>query len=224
GEVGVMEMGQGTFLDIAHGTYPDVTSSATTIPGGLHGAGLSQSNLAYTILVNKGSYFTRVGNGPFPTEMKGAVADSTRQAGNEFGTTTGRPRRCGYVDLPLLRSALELNGADCLCLTKLDITSDEPFMLVNTDYGTAGGEKLSYAPNIFEWRDVSARVEMLPSWKSYNLAGIKEFRDLPIPLQSYLNYINDKLLRKNSLPIASVISIGKSLEDMVITDNFLQKP
>jgi adenylosuccinate synthase len=119
----VFEGAQGTMLDIDHGTYPFVTSSSATTGGAVIGTGIAPTAIDTVIGVTK-AYCTRVGGGPFPTELKDAIGDALRARGNEFGAVTGRPRRCGWIDLPLLRYAGMINGISWLVVTKLDVLDE----------------------------------------------------------------------------------------------------
>jgi adenylosuccinate synthase len=202
GHVGVAEMGQGTFLDNIHGEHPFVTSSGTTIPAGLWQAGLSPRDLGYSILVVKGPYWTRVGNGPFATEFDDKKAEEFRQTGREFGTTTGRPRRCGAPDLPLLARAIELNGADCLCLTKMDKTADKKNLTI-----------LSTKRSFEEW----------DGWGEKEAFGAREISALPWQARQFIDFLETELGHLNT-SLINLVSTGPSLEDMIVTDDFLKKP
>lgn len=197
GQVGIAEMGQGAGLDSIHGNYPFVTSSLTTIPGGLAQAGLSHKDLAYGILVVKGPYWTRVGAGDFPTEFPPDEAEKFRQIGHEFGTTTGRPRRCGYPDLPFLVKAIELNGPDCLCLTKIDTVPETDMLKINNAFGNP------------------AKVR---NWHTKDVFGKTQLTDLPATAQLLVH------LYEQTGTNAELISTGPSLEDMIIRKKFLKKP
>lgn len=198
GQVGIAEMGQGTGLDNIHGSYPFVTSSLTTIPGGLAQAGLSHKDLGYGILVVKGPYWTRVGEGPFPTEFPAEEAEIYRKTGREYGTTTGRPRRCGFPDLPFLVNAIELNGPDCVCLTKMDAVPPEV--------------------DILTIRNVHGNIGTICNWQPEDALGKTQITDLPAGARM--------LLYRYTQTCANVqlVSTGPSLEDMIIGDNFLKKP
>lgn len=197
GQVGIAEMGQGMGLDNIHGDYPFVTSSLTTIPGGVAQAGLSHKDLAYGILVVKGPYWTRVGAGNFPTEFSPEDAEKFRQTGHEFGTTTGRPRRCGCPDLSFLVRALALNGPDCVCLTKMDAVPKMDFLHMRNAYGN---------------------MASIRSWQPEEVFGKTHLTDLPTSAQ-WLVQLYEQTGAKVSL-----VSTGPSLEDMIIEKNFLKKP
>ncbi len=199
GSIGVMEMGQGTGLDNIHGSYPFVTSSLTTIPAGLAQAGLSHKDLGYGILVVKGPYLTRVGAGEFPTEMDRDTADKFRRLGKEFGTTTGRARRCGYTDLLFLRHAINLNGPDCICLTKMDITGDEPLIKVRLTNG---------------------KYVEVDGWNGADILKARKVSQMPYEAQSFINLVNN--LMDPTKKLATLISTGPSLEDIVMLPGFLE--
>lgn len=197
GQVGIAEMGQGARLDSIHGDYPFVTSSLTTIPGGLAQAGLSHKDLGYGILVVKGPYWTRVGAGNFPTEFGMKMSHMFRQIGREFGTTTGRPRRCGYPDLPFLVKAIELNGPDCLCLTKMDAVPETDFLRIRNAFGN---------------------IARIRNWRTGDVFGKTQLTDLPTTAQWLVR------LYEQTGVNAKLISTGPSLEDMIIRKKFLKKP
>lgn len=207
GEVGIAEMGQGTGLDNIHGSYPFVTSSLTTIPGGLAQAGLSHKDLGYGILVVKGPYWTRVGNGPFKTEFTTERADEFRQAGHEYGTTTGRPRRCGYPDMKFLQQAMRLNGADCVCLTKMDKTADQEKLAISDQFGC---------------------VRFIDGWKEADISQKSNWKDMPEAAKKYIAVFEEALPHSSEhccRRLISLVSTGPSLEDMAIDrEHFLLNP
>jgi adenylosuccinate synthase len=185
----LFEGAQGTLLDINLGTYPFVTSSNTTIAGVFSGTGLSPKAVDRVIGMSK-AYTTRVGEGPFPTELKDESGRTLRERGNEYGSTTGRPRRVGWLDLVALRYAVQVNGVDSLFLTKLDVLDELDEIQVATAYekdGERGGRFFAHA-------DVLSRVrpfyQALPGWKK-NLGAIRRLRDLPPQVRSYLRFIED---------------------------------
>ncbi len=135
----LFEGAQGCLLDLDHGTYPYVTSSSTIAAGACQSAGIGPTQIDATVGITK-AYATRVGEGPFPTELHGAAGDALRVAGGEFGATTGRPRRCGWLDLPALRMGVRLSGMSSLALTKLDVLADLPEVAVCTAYRVDGKE------------------------------------------------------------------------------------
>lgn len=182
------EGAQGTMLDIDHGTYPYVTSSNPTIGGVFIGAGVGPELVDEVIGVCK-AYVTRVGEGPFPTEETGPVGDYIRQQGKEFGVTTGRPRRCGWFDLPLMRQALRVNGISYLVMNSLDVLSGLKEIKLCTGYRYQGRV----------WEDLTCcsilpRVEpvyeIFPGWEE-DISGIRDFAELPENAKRYINRIEE---------------------------------
>jgi len=189
GERILCEGAQGTFLDLDMGTYPYVTSSTTTSAGAATGLGLPPSVLRKVVGVCK-AYTTRVGEGPFPTEMVGEDGSDLRRRGGEFGATTGRPRRVGWLDLALLRQAVRLNGVTGVFLTKLDILSDIPEIKVGTGYRLEGQE-IDFPPAD---ATLLARCDpvyaALPGW-SGSLKSIRRFADLPEAARRYIRFVEE---------------------------------
>src|SRR5438309_6566108 len=165
GESVMFEGAQGTMLDIDHGTYPFVTSSSATSGGAVTGTGVAPTAIDTVIGVTK-AYCTRVGEGPFPTEIKDAVGDLLRSRGNEYGAVTGRPRRCGWVDLPLLRYATAINGIDCMIVTKLDVLDTIPEIPVCVGYkidGKATGDIPAHASG---YDRIECVYHRMPGWQT----------------------------------------------------------
>ena len=183
------EGAQGTFLDLDLGTYPFVTSSSTVTAGASTGLGLPPSALKKVVGVCK-AYTTRVGEGPFPTELHGDAGESLRQQGSEFGATTGRPRRVGWLDLVMLRQAVRVNGVTGIFLTKLDILSDLPVLRIVDRYRRAGRE-LELPPNsaagLAECEPV---YEEVPGWTG-SLRSVRRFGDLPAEARRYVQRIEE---------------------------------
>ena len=166
----LFEGAQGTFLDVDHGSYPFVTSSNTVAGAACTGAGVGPTHIHEVVGIAK-AYLTRVGSGPFPTEIHGEDAETLRQLGGEFGATTGRPRRCGWLDIPLLRSACMLNGVTQLMLTKLDVLSAYDQIPLCTHY------------------DQDQPVyEYLSGWNS-DISQCRQWDDLPEACKNYINRI-----------------------------------
>ncbi len=185
----LFEGAQGTLLDINLGTYPFVTSSNTTIAGVFSGTGLSPKAVDRVIGISK-AYTTRVGEGPFPTELKDESGRMLRERGNEFGSTTGRPRRVGWLDLVALRYAVQVNGVDSLFLTKLDVLDELDEIQVATAYekdGKRGERFFAHADSLSLVRPV---YQALPGWKT-DLGAIRRLRDLPSRVRSYLRFIEE---------------------------------
>ena len=196
----LFEGAQGTFLDLSYGTYPFVTSSHPTIGGLFSGVGIGIQGINRIIGVSK-AYCTRVGAGPMPTELEGKLADSLREKGKEYGTTTGRPRRIGWLDLVQLNAAKRLNGLTELAITKLDVLSGLKEILVSTHY-EFDDKKIDFVPYSTDELD-----ECLPVFKHLNgfaLSGKeKSFSELPIEAQDYLKFIESS----TKLPI-KIVSFG----------------
>jgi adenylosuccinate synthase len=185
----LLEAAQGTMIDLEYGTYPFVTSSYATAAGACVGSGIPPTGIGKVIGIAK-AYTTRVGNGPFATELADAAGDALRHAGNEFGTTTGRPRRCGWFDAPLVRYAAEVNGAAEIVLTKLDVLSAFPTLKVCTGY-TYRGETRSRPPGPSErYEEYEPIYEELPGWLSPT-AGIRRWQDLPEAARRYVLRIEE---------------------------------
>ncbi|HEX4002467.1 MAG TPA: adenylosuccinate synthase [Candidatus Acidoferrales bacterium] len=191
GESVLFEGAQGTMLDIDHGTYPYVTSSNAISGGACTGLGVGPTRLAGVVGVTK-AYTTRVGSGPFPTEMPDLDAEAVRARGNEFGAVTGRPRRCGWLDLVVLRYAKMLSGIDSLVVTKLDVFDAQPEIKVCTGYRYKGKPILEMPPDVETLAQIEPEYRTLPGWQKPT-PGIREVRELPIAARDYLNFISDEL-------------------------------
>jgi len=178
------EGAQGSLLDIDHGTYPFVTSSNTTIGAVCTGAGVGPSAIDYVLGITK-AYTTRVGSGPFPTELFDDVGAGIAKRGAEFGATTGRPRRCGWLDAVALRRAAHVNGVSGFCVTKLDVLDGVETIKVGIAY-RLGGEVLDIPPqNAEAWADLEVEYTSFPGWNE-STRGITRFEDLPANARIYL--------------------------------------
>jgi adenylosuccinate synthase len=191
GESALFEGAQGTMLDIDHGTYPYVTSSNATSGGVATGLGVAPRRLTGVVGVTK-AYTTRVGSGPFPTEMADSAAQDLRQRGNEFGAVTGRPRRCGWLDLVVLRYAIMLSGIDSLVVTKLDVFDSQSEIKVCTGYRYKGQRLASVPADVDALAQVEPEYQTLPGWQKPT-PGIRDVKDLPAAARDYLNFISDQL-------------------------------
>jgi adenylosuccinate synthase len=190
GESVMFEGAQGTMLDIDHGTYPFVTSSSATSGGAVTGTGVPPNAISNVIGVTK-AYCTRVGGGPFPSEIEGKVADQLRARGNEYGAVTGRPRRCGWVDLPLLRYAQMINGVNWWVVTKLDVLDELDEIPVCIGY-KINGKKTGTVPALATgFEQVQPVYEKMPGWKK-STEGITEFAKLPKKAQEYLLFLEQE--------------------------------
>ena len=187
----LFEGAQATMLDIDFGTYPYLTSSNASAGGLCTGSGVSPRLLHHIVGVAK-AYATRVGEGPFATEVHGAAGDALREAGAEYGTVTGRPRRCGWFDIPLLRYAHAINHLSSLFITKLDVLDDLDMVPVCTGYRSRG-KPLDWIPAIAEeYEQVEPVYEELPGWKS-RTRGVTSFDQLPQLAKDYITYLEDHL-------------------------------
>jgi adenylosuccinate synthase len=191
GESVLFEGAQGTMLDIDHGTYPFVTSSNATSGGVATGLGVAPTRLTGVVGVTK-AYTTRVGSGPFPTEMPDLDAQALRERGNEFGAVTGRPRRCGWLDLEVLRYAKILNGIDSLVVTKLDVFDAQKEIKICTGYRHKGKRLTEMPPDAETLVEIEPEYHTLPGWQTPT-PGIRDVKELPLAARDYLNFISDQL-------------------------------
>lgn len=208
----LFEGAQGTLLDIDHGTYPYVTSSNTTAGGAATGTGSGPLHFDYVLGITK-AYTTRVGSGPFPTELFNDLGRHIAQRGNEFGSTTGRARRVGWFDAVALRRAVQVNSISGLCVTKLDVLDELELLRLCTGY-RSGGRMIDSLPVGAEaWAEVEPVYEELPGWKKSTL-GVTNERDLPAAARAYLERIQD-IVR---VPIA-IISTGPDREETIVIEH-----
>jgi adenylosuccinate synthase len=191
GESVLFEGAQGTMLDIDHGTYPYVTSSNATSGGVATGLGVAPTRIQSVVGVTK-AYTTRVGSGPFPTEMPDLDAQAVRERGQEFGAVTGRPRRCGWLDLVVLKYAKMLNGIDSLVVTKLDVFDTQPEIKICTGYRHKGKSLGEMPPDIETLSGVEPEYKTLPGWRQPT-PGIRDVKNLPKAAREYLDFISDAL-------------------------------
>ena len=182
------EGAQGTMLDIDFGTYPFVTSSTTTAAGACTGLGLAPNRIGEVIGIFK-AYCTRVGSGPFPTELDDELGEKIRQIGREFGSTTGRPRRTGWLDLVALKYAVEVNGVTQLMMMKADVLSGLDSLEVCTSYRYRG-EEVDHLPYRLDAQLLEPVYQSLPGW-SEDLTGVRKTTDLPDTLTSYVRFIEE---------------------------------
>lgn len=205
----LFEGAQGTFLDIDQGTYPFVTSSNTTAAAASTGSGFGLRNLDYVLGITK-AYSTRVGSGPFPTELFNESGEYLRQRGNEYGSVTKRPRRCGWLDAVLLRRSIQLNSVSGLCITKLDVLDELESLQICTGY-RYGNETLHTLPlNIEQLSQCEPIYEQLPGWQT-KTTDITKYSDLPTNAQAYLKHI-EKLI---GVPI-DIISTGPDRAETIV--------
>ncbi len=197
----LLEGAQGALLDVDHGTYPFVTSSSPTAGGACTGTGIPPTKINNVIGIVK-AYTTRVGNGPFPTELLNDEGENLRKIGAEYGATTGRPRRCGWFDAPLVKYSAMVNGIDSVAITKLDVLSGFDEIKICTGYKLNGKLLKSYPTDVDRLSAVIPVYESLPGWKS-DISGCLSYDDLPEKTKNYLNFITEK----SGINI-SIISVG----------------
>jgi adenylosuccinate synthase len=186
----LFEGAQGTMLDIDHGTYPFVTSSSASAGGATTGTGVPPTRIHGIIGVSK-AYITRVGSGPFPTESHDGMGELLRKEGNEFGAVTGRPRRCGWFDAPLLRYTAMVNGFDTLMITKLDVLDSLDEIPVCVGYKLRGQEIHEMPATYRALEAIEPVYKNMPGWKT-STRGIPTFEGLPEKARAYLNFLEER--------------------------------
>ncbi len=204
----LFEGAQGTFLDVDYGTYPFVTASNTIAGGACTGAGVGPTKIHSVLGVAK-AYTTRVGAGPFPTEFPGALAESLRARGNEFGATTGRPRRCGHFDAVMVRHAVRVSGMDSLAITKLDVLDEMIKVKVCTGYKYKGRILKDYPMATSVLERCQPVYEELKGWHKPT-RGVRSWFDLPVQARYYL----EKIAEKTEARI-SIVSVGSEREETI---------
>lgn len=210
GKTILYEGAQGSMLDVDLGTYPFATSSNTTVGGALTGLGIGPKMIDEVVGIVK-AYTTRVGAGPFPTELVDDTGDKLRTLGDEFGATTGRPRRCGWLDLVSLRHVVRINGVDSIAITKLDVLDELPEIKVCTAYDLKGTVHSEVPLDLSELSQASPIYNNLPGWMA-DTTGTTRFEDLPENARNYLNYIADYL----GVTICIVSTGAKRKETIVV--------
>ncbi len=189
GESILLEGAQGSLLDVDHGTYPFVTSSSPTAGGACAGSGVPPLAITHALGISK-AYSTRVGNGPYPTELHDTDGEKLRKNGAEFGATTGRPRRCGWLDLVALKYAVRLNGLNELALTKLDVLDDFKTIKVCTHYELDGEKTEVFPLDVEQLERVKPVYKSLKGWNTSS-RNIESFDDLPELAKEYINYLEE---------------------------------
>jgi len=209
----LLEGAQAALLDIDFGTYPYVTSSSPTAGGACTGLGIPPTAIDTVIGVVK-AYSTRVGNGPFPTELLDSTGDELRKVGREFGATTGRPRRCGWLDAVAVRYAVMINGIESVALTKLDVLSDLPEIKLCTKYERKTDGKIleHFTTNLQTLDAIRTIYESFEGWKKSDLEGITERDELPENVEKYLSAIEREL----DVPL-DIISLGAGRKETLTT-------
>ena len=209
----MFEGAQGTMLDIDHGTYPFVTSSSSTAGGAATGTGVGPTAIGTVISVTK-AYVTRVGEGPFPTEIHEAVGDQLRARGNEYGAVTGRPRRCGWLDIPLLRYSNQVNGAEWLVVTKMDVLDQLEEIPVCIGYEVDGKISDVIPADVQGLEHLKPAYTKLKGWRT-STEGVTEFDKLPKAAQEYLRFQE----RESGAKIG-MVSTGPDREQTMILPEF----
>ncbi len=209
GENILFEGAQGCLLDIDHGTYPFVTSSNTTAGAASSGTGFGPLYLSEVMGITK-AYTTRVGSGPFPTELKGNTGKYLGEKGREFGTTTGRERRCGWIDVVALRQAVSINSISTICLTKLDVLDGMESVNICVDYEHPDGTPAEAPQRFDEYKNIVPKYEILPGWSAVT-AGASDFESLPENAKRYVKRVETLI----GAPI-DLISTGPDRSETII--------
>jgi len=213
----MFEGAQGTMLDIDHGTYPFVTSSSASAGGACTGTGVAPNRIDGVVGVSK-AYITRVGGGPFPTEALDGAGDQIRKRGNEFGAVTGRPRRCGWFDAPLLRYTAAINGFDSLVVTKLDVLDEFDKIQVCVGYRCHGREISEMPALVSDVAAVEPVYECLPGWRTSTF-GLTSFEQLPAAAKDYLAFLE----KQTGVEVGSVSTGPERNQTIVRAGSRLEK-
>ena len=211
----LFEGAQGTLLDIDHGTYPYVTSSNATIGGVCTGLGVPPKAIGAVLGVVK-AYTTRVGEGPFPTELTGEMGNLLRDSGNEYGAVTGRPRRCGWYDAVAVRYGVRINGLDALALTKLDVLDGLETLDICTAYKCGGQTLTEFPSDLAQLARCTPVYESMPGWKAPT-KGCRRYEDLPEAARKYIARLEAVTGVK-----AAVVSTGSERDDTILRSDVLQ--
>jgi adenylosuccinate synthase len=213
----LFEGAQGTMLDIDFGTYPFVTSSSAAAGGACTGTGVAPTRINGIIGISK-AYITRVGAGPFPSEDLTELGEKIRQTGNEFGSVTGRPRRCGWFDVPLLRYTGEVNGFDSLVITKLDVLDELETVPVCVAYEVDGKTMTQMPASTRHMEAIKPIFEHLPGWNR-STRGITRIEDLPTEARQYLEFLEEK----TGIEVGSVSNGPERNETMFVPGSKLER-
>ena len=208
----LFEGAQGTLLDVDHGTYPFVTSSSACAGGAATGTGVSPREIHEVVGISK-AYVTRVGSGPFPTELLDETGEKLRQVGGEFGATTGRPRRCGWFDAMVIRYAVRINGLTGIALTKLDVLSDFETIKVCTGYRFEGQELETLPAKLETFENCEPVYEELPGWK-VDITGVRSYDQLPENAKKYVRRLEELA----GCPIV-MVSVGPRRDQTMMIKN-----
>jgi adenylosuccinate synthase len=209
----MFEGAQGTMLDIDHGTYPFVTSSSATSGGAATGTGVPPNKINSVVGVTK-AYCTRVGGGPFPTEIHDKVGDQIRARGNEYGAVTGRPRRCGWVDVPLLRYSVMVNGINWLVVTKLDVLDELAEIPVCVAYSVNGKRTMEPPADATGYDRIEPVYTTLPGWRTAT-NQVTSFAALPQRTREYLGFMEKETGAK-----IGMVSTGPDRDQTIFTEEF----
>jgi adenylosuccinate synthase len=212
----LFEGAQGTQLDIDHGTYPFVTSSNTIAGNACNGSGFGPAHIDSVIGILK-AYTTRVGEGPFPTELFDGVGAELQEKGGEFGATTGRKRRCGWLDGVVAADAVRLNGLTGLALTKLDVLRGQPVLKMATEYELGGKRQFVMPSNINQAAAVKPVYEEFAGW-SEDISGVRDFADLPVKTREYV-----KRIEEFTGVEAVIVSVGPDRDETILLKNPFEK-
>ena len=208
----LFEGAQGTLLDIDHGTFPYVTSSNPIAGGACIGTGVGPTKIDRVMGITK-AYTTRVGRGPFPTEMQGELEEYIRQKGGEFGATTGRPRRCGWFDMILVNYAVRINGMDSMVITKIDVLSDFDKIKICTSYKYNGKMIKEFPVDLKTLQKCIPVYEEMEGWKG-NISQITKYEDLPRQSRAYISRIEELVRTK-----VVIVSVGPKRSQTIIREN-----
>lgn len=208
----LFEGAQATLLDLDHGSYPFVTSSSAGSGGVASGLGIPPTRVDGVLGIAK-AYTTRVGAGPLPSEIGGALEEDIRKKGNEYGASTGRPRRCGWFDAVVVRYSVRVNGIDCLALTKLDVLDDLPEIRVCTGYRSRAGEAFTEMPgDLSVLEECEPVYETLPGWQTPTVAA-RDFASLPLAAQNYVSRLSELVGAE-----IGIVSTGPERSDTLIRE------
>jgi adenylosuccinate synthase len=213
----LFEGAQGTMLDIDHGTYPFITSSSTTAGGASTGTGVPPTKITGVLGISK-AYCTRVGGGPFPTELHGELVELLRRRGNEFGAVTGRPRRCGWADAVALRYAARINGFDTVAVTKLDVLDACETVKVCVGYRYRGELLTDFPEEERIWHEAEPVYEELSGWQSPT-HGLRDYADLPTKAREYLERLSELV----GVPFSLISTGAVRDETIVVSDSVLAR-